>query len=74
MRRTVPERNRFSWFLQQVRGLMAISRWKQIFGHAIIRPFTLLIREPIIKLVALYMAFLYGLLYCKLSISYPNHC
>ncbi|KAK2463962.1 hypothetical protein APHAL10511_004013 [Amanita phalloides] len=45
--------------------------WKQIFARAMIRPFALLAMEPIIQLIALYMAFAYGLLYLFLT-SMPS--
>ena len=37
--------------------------WKAMFGKALVRPFKLFIHEPIIQLLGLYMAFVYGLLY-----------
>ncbi|KAI0051540.1 MFS polyamine transporter [Auriscalpium vulgare] len=37
--------------------------WKAIIGKALIRPFALFIYEPIIQVLGLYMAFVYGLLY-----------
>ena len=40
------------------------SSWKKIFGNALIRPFFLFARESIVQLLGLYMAFIYGLLYC----------
>ncbi|KAF8624243.1 hypothetical protein AX15_005973 [Amanita polypyramis BW_CC] len=45
--------------------------WKQIFAHALVRPFAMLALEPIIQLIALYMAFVYGLLYIFLT-SLPS--
>ncbi|KAI0002444.1 MFS polyamine transporter [Russula compacta] len=38
-------------------------RWKAVFSKALIRPFRLFIYEPIVQLLGLYMAFVYGLLY-----------
>ncbi|KAI0292739.1 major facilitator superfamily domain-containing protein [Russula brevipes] len=37
--------------------------WKAIFSNALVRPFRLFIHEPIVQLLGLYMAFVYGLLY-----------
>ena len=60
------------------------NSWKAIFNKALARPFKLFIYEPIVQLLGLYMAFLYGLLYrmcteffcvCRLtrfSISYDH--
>ncbi|KAF8333792.1 MFS polyamine transporter [Amanita rubescens] len=45
--------------------------WQEIFAQAMTRPFALLAREPIIQLVSLYLAFIYGLLYLFLT-SMPN--
>ncbi|OAX84057.1 hypothetical protein ACJ72_01561 [Emergomyces africanus] len=39
----------------------------KIIGTAIRRPFVLLLTQPIIQVIALYMAFLYGLMYLVLS-------
>lgn len=39
------------------------SSWQKIMKKALLRPFALFIREPIIQLLGLYMAFVYGLLY-----------
>ena len=39
--------------------------WKRIFANALTRPFAMFAREPIIQLLGLYMAFVYGLLYCR---------
>lgn len=33
--------------------------WKHIFAKAIVRPFALFAREPIIQLLGIYMAFVY---------------
>jgi len=40
------------------------NSWKNIISKALIRPFALFAREPIIQLLGIYMAFIYGLLYC----------
>ena len=45
------------------------SRWKTIFSIALTRPFLLFAQEPIIQILGIYMAFLYGLFY-RLS-SFP---
>ncbi len=39
------------------------NSWRVIFSKALVRPFKLFIYEPIVQLLGLYMAFLYGLLY-----------
>ena len=39
------------------------SRWKTIFTKALTRPFLLFAFEPIIQVLGIYMAFLYGLFY-----------
>ncbi|KAK2464067.1 hypothetical protein APHAL10511_003897 [Amanita phalloides] len=41
--------------------------WKEIFARAMSRPFALLAMEPIIQLLALYLAFIYGLFYLFLT-------
>jgi len=40
-----------------------LRSWKTVFGKGLIRPFKLFIYEPIVQLLGLYMAFVYGLLY-----------
>ncbi|KAG1731353.1 major facilitator superfamily domain-containing protein [Suillus paluster] len=42
--------------------------WRSIMGKALIRPFALFFREPIVQLLGVYMAFLYGILYRNLSV------
>jgi hypothetical protein len=37
--------------------------WKAMFSKALVRPLMLFIYEPIVQLLGLYMAFVYGLLY-----------
>ncbi|KAK0451312.1 MFS polyamine transporter [Desarmillaria tabescens] len=44
-----------------------IRSWQHIFGKALVRPFTLFVREPIVQIVALYMAFIYGVFYLYLT-------
>lgn len=39
------------------------NRWKAIFSKALSRPFKMFIYEPIVQLLGVYMAFVYGLLY-----------
>jgi hypothetical protein len=39
-------------------------RWKAILSRALIRPLRMFVYEPIVQLLGLYMAFIYGLLYC----------
>lgn len=41
--------------------------WKRLFAKSIIRPFALFFREPIIQLLGVYMAFVYGILYLVLT-------
>ncbi|KAI0833706.1 MFS polyamine transporter [Trametes gibbosa] len=41
--------------------------WKQIVKKALIRPFVLFYHEPIVQLLGLYMAFVYGTLYLFLT-------
>jgi hypothetical protein len=43
--------------------LCVFNSWKKIVSKALIRPFALFSREPIVQLLGLYMAFIYGLLY-----------
>ncbi|KIJ49828.1 hypothetical protein M422DRAFT_27552 [Sphaerobolus stellatus SS14] len=40
--------------------------WKKIFGKALTRPFVMFYYEPIIQLLGIYMAFIYGLIYLVL--------
>ncbi|TDL15898.1 MFS polyamine transporter [Rickenella mellea] len=42
-------------------------QWTSIFAKAIIRPFALFVREPVIQLLGLYMAFVYGIVYLTLT-------
>lgn len=51
-----------------------LDRWKAVFSKALIRPFRLFIYEPIVQLLGLYMAFVYGLLYCTHSESSQVVC
>ena len=37
--------------------------WQAIMAKALVRPFALFVKEPIIQLLGLYMAYLYGLMY-----------
>jgi hypothetical protein len=43
--------------------LCVFNSWKKIVSKALIRPFALFCQEPIVPLLGLYMAFIYGLLY-----------
>ncbi|KAI0749869.1 MFS polyamine transporter [Daedaleopsis nitida] len=45
----------------------ADRHWKHIVVKALIRPFALFFREPIVQLLGVYMAFLYGTLYLFLT-------
>lgn len=42
-----------------------LHSWKAIITKALVRPFRLFFSEPIAQLLGVYMAFIYGLLYCK---------
>lgn len=39
--------------------------WQTIVSKALVRPFALFVREPIVQLLGVYMAFIYGTLYRK---------
>ena len=39
--------------------------WQHLLSKALIRPFELFASEPIIQLLGLYMAFIYGIFYRK---------
>jgi hypothetical protein len=41
-----------------------LDRWKAVLSRALVCPFRMLIYEPIVQLLGLYMAFIYGLIYC----------
>lgn len=43
----------------------ADRHWQQIVSKALVRPFKLFYFEPIVQLLGVYMAFVYGLLYCE---------
>ncbi|KDQ61903.1 hypothetical protein JAAARDRAFT_123222 [Jaapia argillacea MUCL 33604] len=45
----------------------ADRNWKTIFATALTRPFVLFAKEPIIQLLGVYMAFIYGLMYLFLT-------
>src|SRR5882757_8486283 len=45
--------------------------WKAVLSKALFRPFKLFIFEPIVQLLGLYLAFIYGLLYRAYSESVP---
>lgn len=47
----------------------ADRHWRVIVAKALIRPFALFVREPIIQLLGIYMAFIYGTMYCKCLFS-----
>jgi hypothetical protein len=49
--------------------ITTLVSWKRIFAKALIRPFAMLAREPIIQVIALYMAFTYGLFYSALTLQ-----
>lgn len=42
-------------------------QWKEIVKKALVRPFALFFREPIIQLLGVYMAFVYGTMYLFLT-------
>jgi len=39
--------------------------WKRIFAKALVRPFVIFAYEPIVQLLGIYMAFVYGVIYCE---------
>jgi hypothetical protein len=41
--------------------------WKRIMSKALVRPFAIFFREPIMQLLGVYMAFIYGLIYLFLT-------
>lgn len=43
-------------------------RWGEIMQKALVRPFVLFAQEPIIQLFGIYLAFVYGTIYCRSSI------
>ncbi|KAH9945465.1 MFS polyamine transporter [Epithele typhae] len=45
----------------------ADRHWRHIIAKALVRPFALFVREPIVQLLGVYMAFLYGTLYIFLT-------
>ncbi|EMD42144.1 hypothetical protein CERSUDRAFT_129554 [Gelatoporia subvermispora B] len=49
----------------------ADRKWQNILKKSLIRPFALFAREPIVQVLGLYMAFVYGLLYLFLT-SLPD--
>jgi hypothetical protein len=46
--------------------IMSLS-WKTIFRNALTRPFAIFLYEPIIQLLGVYMAFIYGIFYRALD-------
>jgi hypothetical protein len=48
-----------------------LNSWKAVLSKALVRPFKLFIYEPILQLLGLYLAFIYGLLYRMYSESLP---
>ena len=47
-------------------GTVALTisfRWQHLVVKALVRPFALFVREPIVQLLGIYMAFIYGTLY-----------
>ena len=43
--------------------------WKRIFAKALVRPFALFAYEPIVQLLGVYMAFVYGVMYREYSLN-----
>ena len=41
--------------------------WQHVFAKALVRPFALFAREPIVQALGVYMAFIYGLMYLFLT-------
>ena len=54
--------------LSQIYAYISNS-WKAVLSTALVRPFKIFIYEPIVQLLGLYLAFIYGLLYRKYSES-----
>ena len=46
------------------------SRWTTVMGRGIVKPIVFLATEPIVQVLGLYMAVLYGVLYLSLTSSY----
>lgn len=49
-----------------------MRRWQAIMTRSLTRPFMLFFNEPILQVFGVYMAFVYGVFYCK-PLSYI-HC
>lgn len=47
--------------------------WQQIVAKSLVRPFKLFFYEPIVQLLGVYMAFVYGLLYRKQNYQLLRH-
>lgn len=58
----------------QYRFLLSFCRWKNFFFKAMIRPFTLFVKEPIIQLIGLYMTFLLSICFLTPSSHNFNMC
>lgn len=41
--------------------------WKHIIAKALVRPFALFVREPIVQVLGVYMSFIYGIFYLALT-------
>lgn len=52
--------------------LTPIPSWKHIFRKALTRPFAIFAHEPIIQVLGVYMAFVYGVFYRTPSFKYFN--
>ncbi|KAJ3572441.1 hypothetical protein NP233_g3081 [Leucocoprinus birnbaumii] len=50
-----------------VKEINPMPSWKDIFGRALTRPFALFAHEPIMQLLGLYMALIYGIFYLFLT-------
>lgn len=51
------------------------NSWKRLFAKTLIRPFVFFVQEPILQIFGVYMAFLYGTMYCQfifLPHSFPS--
>lgn len=51
--------------LSAVNSRILADSWQTIVSKALVRPFALFVREPIVQLLGVYMAFIYGTLYCR---------
>ncbi|KAI0067660.1 MFS polyamine transporter [Artomyces pyxidatus] len=67
--RTIKEMNEERTHRVEVRTTFQSTdrSWQSILGKALVRPFTLFASEPIVQLLGVYMAFVYGLMYLYIT-------